>query len=112
MNVTSHLARPRIVPSDRKNVIRQHADRIAAERDALVKKNAAYYGEDRRYMRFLISTGSRVLDLGCGTGDLLAALEPSLGVGVDFAPELLKQAVQRHPQLRFVQGDVHQLNLN
>ena len=49
-----------------------------------------------------------MLELGCGTGDLLAALEPSLGVGVDFAPELLKRATQSHPQLRFVQGDVGQ----
>ena len=53
-----------------------------------------------------------MLELGCGTGDLLAALEPSLGVGVDFAPEMLKRAAKSHPQLRFVQGDVDQLGLN
>ena len=38
-----------------------------------------------------LAHNATVLELGCGTGDLLAALEPSLGVGVDFAPELLKQ---------------------
>ena len=105
MNVISHLARPRIVPSERKNVIRQHADRIAAERDAWVNKNAAYYSEDRRYMRFLISTGSRVLDLGCGTGDLLAALEPSLGVGVDLSPAMIDRAQSKHAHLTFYVGD-------
>src|SRR6267378_6648672 len=63
--------------------------------------SAGYYRRLAEVYRYLLPPHSRVLELGCGTGDLLAALEPSLGVGVDFAPELLKQAVQSHPQLRF-----------
>ena len=74
--------------------------------------SAAYYRRLAEIYRYLVPARSRVLELGCGTGDLLAALEPSLGVGIDFAPELLKRATQSHPQLRFVQGDVGKLNLN
>ena len=94
------------------------AARYRAERvrfwNGYVRKPASsgYYRRLAEVYRYLVPRRSRVLELGCGTGDLLAALEPSLGVGVDFAPELLKQAAQRHPQLRFVQGDVHQFNLN
>jgi len=94
------------------------ASRYRAERirfwNGYVRKPASsgYYRRLAEVYRYLVPPHSRVLELGCGTGDLLAALEPSLGVGVDFAPELLKQAARRHPQLRFVQGDVHQLNLN
>jgi ubiquinone/menaquinone biosynthesis C-methylase UbiE len=73
---------------------------------------SSYY---HRYLaeiyRYLIPAQSRVLELGCGRGDLLAALEPSLGVGVDFSPILLKLAAQRHPELHFVQGDAHELSL-
>jgi ubiquinone/menaquinone biosynthesis C-methylase UbiE len=105
MNVISQLARPRILPSERKSMIRQHADRMAAERDVWITRNAAYYGEDRRYMRFLIAPGSRVLDLGCGTGDLLAALEPSVGVGVDLSPAMIERARSKHPDLTFYVGD-------
>src|SRR5258708_2098109 len=104
MNIISHLAHPVLCRLERKNVIRQHADGTAAERDAWVNKNPAHYGEDRRYMRFLVSTGPRVLDLGCGTGDLLAALEPSLGVGVDLSPALIDRAQSKQPhhsRLRF-----------
>jgi ubiquinone/menaquinone biosynthesis C-methylase UbiE len=79
MNTIGHIARARTRVSQRKNVIREHADRIAADREAWVRKNAAYYGDDWRHMRFLIPAGARVLDLGCGTGDLLALLEPSVG---------------------------------
>lgn len=61
--------------------------------------------------RFLIPTGARVLEVGCGTGDLLAGLSPSLGVGVDFSPEMLALAAERHPDLTFVLADAHALNL-
>lgn len=105
MNIVSHLTRARTKTSERKRVIRQHADRMADERDAWVRKNAAYYDQDRQYMRFLIPAGARVLDLGCGAGDLLAELEPSLGVGVDLSPAMIDRARAKHPELEFYTGD-------
>ncbi|MFH1746130.1 MAG: glycosyltransferase [Planctomycetota bacterium] len=62
--------------------------------------------------RFLIPPGQRVLELGCGRGDLLAALEPEVGVGVDFARETVTRAKSCHPELRFVHADVHELELD
>lgn len=59
-----------------------------------------------------IPPGKRVLELGCGPGDLLATLQPSRGVGVDFSSRLLDIARQRHPDLHFVFQDVHSLELN
>jgi SAM-dependent methyltransferase len=69
------------------------------------KFNAAYREDDLKYMRFLIPPGKRVLELGCGRGDLLAALAPSHGVGVDFSPTTLARANELHPGLHFVLGD-------
>ena len=62
----------------------------------------------KRYFAFLIPPGSRVLEIGCGLGDLLASLEPSRGVGVDFSPETLAIARTRHPGLEFQEGDATQ----
>ena len=56
-------------------------------------------------MRFLVPAGARVRDLGCGTGDLLAALEPSLGVGVDLSTAMIDRARSKHPDLSFCTGD-------
>jgi SAM-dependent methyltransferase len=56
-------------------------------------------------MRFLIPPGKRVLELGCGTGELLAALEPSYGVGVDFGANTIARARARFPGLDFILGD-------
>ena len=55
----------------------------------------------KRHFAFLIPPGARVLELGCGLGDLLAAVSPSCGVGVDFSPAMIAQARQRHPELEF-----------
>jgi SAM-dependent methyltransferase len=61
--------------------------------------------------RFFVPPGQRVLELGSGPGDLLAALRPSHGVGVDLAEGFVSLARQRHPQLRFECEDCHRLAL-
>jgi ubiquinone/menaquinone biosynthesis C-methylase UbiE len=60
----------------------------------------------------LIPPGRRVLEIGCSSGDLLAALNPVVGVGVDFSSGMIERARQRYPQLRFYEADVHEWELN
>ena len=92
----------------RASTFHAHAEASAAGREEWIARNAAYYEDDVRYMRFIIPPGRRVLDLGCGTGRLLASLEPSHGVGVDFSARMLEEGRRRHPQLAFVEGDIEQ----
>jgi SAM-dependent methyltransferase len=47
----------------------------------------------------------RVLELGCGSGDLLAAVRPGTGVGIDFSREAVRRAARRHPECRFLCAD-------
>jgi SAM-dependent methyltransferase len=61
--------------------------------------------------RFLVPPGQRILEIGCAQGDLLAALQPAYGLGVDFSREMLERAAQRHPELHFLQADAHDLGL-
>jgi trans-aconitate methyltransferase len=51
--------------------------------------------------------GERILDLGCGTGDLTAELA-RLGVettGIDFSASMIEQARAKHPGLEFTVAD-------
>ncbi len=98
------------VDSSRKRAIRERANRLAPERDRWIKRSGFYYKEDYRYLQFLIPPASRILDLGCGTGKLLAFLKPSRGVGIDFSPAMIEVARQNHPELEFYVGDVESSN--
>jgi SAM-dependent methyltransferase len=51
--------------------------------------------------------GERVLDLGCGTGDLAAAIADhgTTVVGLDASPAMLTAARAKYPALEVVQGD-------
>lgn len=97
--------------SKRKLAIQANADSLAASRDAWIDRNSFYYRDDRAYMRFLVRPGQRVLELGCGTGDLLNALEPAHGVGVDLSANMVDIARRRFPHLEFVQGDIEDAEL-
>ncbi len=50
----------------------------------------------------MVEPNSRVLDIGCGDGRLLAALQPSVGVGVDLSRRIIAHARRQYPLLRFV----------
>jgi len=51
--------------------------------------------------------GERILDLGCGTGQLTADIAATgvQVVGLDSSPEMLGQARQNYPHLKFVLAD-------
>src|SRR5258707_13383918 len=70
------------------------------------KETDRYYQRHlRRYFTFLVPPGARVLEAGCGLGDLLAAVKPAHGVGIDFSPEMIKLARARHPELEVQVAD-------
>lgn len=92
--------------SPRKRAIHALAERMAPERERWISRNAYFYDRDRRTMQFLIPAGLKVLDLGCGNGELLASLRPSRGVGIDFSAVAIRTARERHPNLEFREGDI------
>ena len=66
--------------SPRKRILRDQAEASAGEQYLGGKYNASYREDDLKFTRFLIPPGKRVLELGCGRGDMLATLQPSYGV--------------------------------
>lgn len=87
-----------------------HWDRVAQKRDAWSGMGRWYHKRLKEIYKFLIPPQQRILEVGCGTGDLLASLKPSHGVGIDFSAEMLARAKQRHPTLNFHPLDAHDLS--
>ncbi len=104
---------PAVAPASYKNDFKQdiqtYFDRLAPEIHRWQRRNRYYYQDLARLHRFLIPPGSRVLEIGCGTGHLLQAVAPAVGVGIDFAPTMVELARQQHPHLAFYNLDAEQL---
>jgi len=84
-----------------------HWDSVAAWLDSHGKYSRYYHRRLENVYQLNIPPGLRVLEIGCGLGDLLAALKPSLGVGIDLSREMVRRASQRHPEYNFIQADAH-----
>ena len=60
----------------------------------------------------VLAENARVLDVGCGTGDLSIELFEKTAarvVGIDFCRPMLQLAKQKAPRLKFIEGDALKL---
>ena len=86
-------------------------DRFASEEDRWLRRTSRYHDLVKGICRSLVPPGHSVLEIGCGRGDLLAALEPARGVGVDVSARMVDAARERHPELEFAVAAGEELNL-
>ena len=119
LDLARHLADPAI----KQQFVTPMFDLVAPRYDAFTRRFS--FGMDRRWKRTLIAhvvarlrAGARVVDLGCGTGDLalaVAAAMPTARVtGVDASPRMIALARPRAigvPALSFDEGDMTGLAL-
>jgi SAM-dependent methyltransferase len=82
-------------------------DKIAVKRDKWKKRNRLYHRTLEKQFSFIIPEGSKVLELGCSTGDLLNAVKPAYGLGVDFSAKAIEIAREKYPHLDFTVADAH-----
>jgi ubiquinone/menaquinone biosynthesis C-methylase UbiE len=90
---------------------RQYWDQAAKSLDRAPGIRAYYRKRLAEIYQFLIPPGMRVLEIGCGQGDLLAAVRPSAGVGIDLSPAMIERAERLHPELKWIVADAHSFNL-
>lgn len=89
----------------------KYFDYISSEREKWRKKSAYYHKELENYIKFLVSPYASILEIGCGTGDLLNSLNPKRGVGIDISPRMVEQARIKFPNLEFKVDDLEKLQI-
>jgi SAM-dependent methyltransferase len=92
--------------------MKQYFDSIAPERKKWKKKNWYYYALLEKYFKFIIPGSTNVLEIGCGTGELLNAVNPKTGVGVDFSEKMIEIAKSLFNNLNFMVQDGERLSLD
>ena len=89
----------------------KYFDSIATKREKWRKRGAYYHRQLEKYMRYLIPAGSSVIEIGCGTGYLLAAVNPKRGLGIDISSKMVKIAQEKFPHFQFETGDLGDLQI-
>jgi SAM-dependent methyltransferase len=85
-----------------------HFDQVAPDYDRWKAKAHRYYAALKASLAEIVPAGSRVMEVGCATGDILASLRPAEGLGVDISPAMIERARLRHPEFRFLVHDLMQ----
>lgn len=66
------------------------------------RRSHSYYWDDiTRFLSFYMSDSLSVVEIGCATGETIAALPARRRVGIDFCEELIAQAREAHPGVEF-----------
>lgn len=87
-----------------------HWDQVAVKRDHWQGMGRWYHQRITEVYKFLVSPNQRILEIGCGTGNLISKLKPSHGVGVDFSVEMIERAKKQNPEINYYHLDAHDLS--
>jgi ubiquinone/menaquinone biosynthesis C-methylase UbiE len=76
-------------------------EEVASERDKWKEKNKYYWEDVEELCAFLIPEYANVLEIGCGTGDLLARIAAKRKVGIDYSSRMIEIARKKYPDIDF-----------
>ncbi len=86
-------------------------DFLAPDWDRWKARNRYYHKAQENLFKFLVEPGSSVLEVGCATADVLAAVQPSRAVGVDFSRRMVELASKKYSHITFEHQDAEQVRL-
>jgi len=95
-----------------KKSLQSYFDSVASQRPKWTRRNRSYHKLLEKYFSFIVPGNAKVLEIGCGTGDLLASLKPSRGVGVDFSHKVIEIAKSNYPGLEFRVQDAEKFEID
>lgn len=83
---------------------------VAPERDKWKKRNSYYWEDVEKLCSFLIPEDASVLEIGCGTGDLLACINARKKAGIDYSRNMIRIAKKKYPGINFILMEAENLN--
>ncbi|MFC2155024.1 glycosyltransferase [Acidobacteriota bacterium] len=88
-----------------KQAIKDHFESIAHDYDKWKQKNHYYHDLLKEFFKENVKPADKVIEFGCGTGDVLDAVDAKRKVGLDIAEEMIKRAREKYPGITFQQHD-------
>ncbi len=77
------------------------------------RRNRSYYWNSiSKYCNYFIHPTSSVIEIGCGSGDLLNSIEGNRKVGIDFSSKMIELAKSQFKDIEFHEMDAENITLN
>jgi hypothetical protein len=97
--------------TDPGQALRDYFDALAPDIGYWRKKNRFYYDKLEELVVGAVPPSRAVLDIGAQTGEILAAIDPSDGIGLNLSQKLTERARKEHPGFRFETFDADAVQL-
>lgn len=91
------MPRNKALPKDKIS----YFEEIAKNRLKKRRLHSYYWDEITNYCNYFSHEELSVLEVGCGTGELLNEIKARNKTGIDFSPSMLKIAQEQFPHIRF-----------
>ncbi len=89
-----------------------HFQSIAAGNVKYRRRFRYFWDSITDYCDSFIKSEDSIIEIGCGTGEMLNDLKGSRKLGVDFSPNMIAIAKGNFPNIEFVTKDAHQLGID
>ena len=94
------------------NNLKNYFNKTAETRIQYRRRKSYYWDSITEYCDFFIDDTSSVLEIGCGTGELLAKISATKKTGIDFSEKMIKEAQIQFPDIHFVCTSAENIKLD
>jgi len=91
--------------------IKEYFDKVADKRLNRRKRHSYYWNDITKYCNYFITNESSVCEIGCGNGEMLAAINGKRKVGLDLSPKMVENARKNHAGISFIEMDAENIQL-
>lgn len=89
-----------------------HWDKVASNINKWHKAGKYYHQRLIEIYNNMVYPGSKILEIGCGNGDLLDSIDSDKKIGIDFSPAMVNLAQIKHPKLTIINAHADNFLLN
>jgi len=87
-------------------------ENLAPKRSRIRKGRKYYWNDITNYIDYFAHKDASVLEIGCGTGELLSQIKGNKKVGIDFSPAMIAEAKKQFPELELHVMDAENIQLD
>jgi len=91
--------------------IKEHFDSVAGKRISYRKSRSYYWNSITRYCNYFLHDENSILEIGCGTGELLGNVKGKRKVGIDISNLMIENARKQFPEIDFYVMDAQEITL-